>query len=145
MRTLMVIAAVAGMVSTAANATRWILVAKTAGVARYIDVDAIVVDDATATIWLRTEYPNQGKHGEARAIEKWMHDCAKARAKLLALTLYKANGSVIGSAELPRYQSQWTTVVPGSVGETIHQRVCGAIDGTSKDRGEDNVKPETVS
>lgn len=124
MRKLILIVAVAALLPTAAHATRWVLIAQNDTAARYIDADAIVRDDAVSTIWLKIDYAVQGKDGETRAIEKWMHDCANARAKLIALTLYKPNGKAIGSAELPRYRLDWATIVPSSVGEQIHQRVC---------------------
>lgn len=131
-----IIAAVAVMVPSTANATRWVLVAQTPGLTRYIDTDAIVVEDSTATLWLRSEYANRGASGEKRTVEKWMHDCAKARAKVLALTLYKPNGSVIGSAELPRYRLDWSPIIPGSASAVIHERVCAVVDGTYEERGE---------
>ena len=122
---MIITAAVAVVFPTAAQATQWVLIAKNDDAARYIDADAMIREQAIATIWLKTEYASKGKSGEASAVEKWMHDCANRRSKLLALTLYKANGSVIESAELPRYRQEWKPIVTSSIGETIHQRVCG--------------------
>lgn len=127
MRKMIVIAAAAVALPTAAHATRWVLIAQTDAGAQYIDADAIVRDDAISTIWLKIEYLNKGKRGETRALEKWMHDCANGRAKLVALTLYKANGGVVGSAQVPNYRLNWAAISPSSVGEQIHERVC-AID-----------------
>ena len=120
-------AAVLANLATEANASRWVLLANTSEGASYIDADAVVVDGSTATIWLRTEYATPGKKGEALSIEKWIHDCANERAKLLALTIYKGDGKVAGSAQLPRYRQEWVPVVPGSPGDAIHQRVCGMV------------------
>ena len=144
MRTMIIIAATAVMFPSAANATRWMLIAKTPDSTRYIDADAVVLDDdSVATVWLKTEYVNKGESGETLTIEKWMHDCVHERAKLLALTLYKSDGKVIGSAELPRYRLEWSAIMPGSVGETVHQRVCGAVDGVLPERQRKNNQPET--
>jgi hypothetical protein len=144
MRTMMILAATAAMFPSAANATHWVIVAETPRSIRYIDADAVVLDDRVATLWLKTEYVNKGKSGETLTIEKWMHDCAHARAKLLALTLYKADGSVIGSAELPRYRLDWAAIVPGSTGETVHQRVCSIVNGTDRDGAAEKSQLDTI-
>jgi surface-adhesin protein E len=140
----MIIAAIALVLPTRARATQWVLLAKTQTAAHYVDADAVVFDEATATIWLKTEYASKGKSGEMLTIEKWMHDCANHRAKLLALTLYKADGSVIGSAELPRYRMEWSTVVPGSAGETVHTGVCSILSRPIEERGADKVDLTTI-
>lgn len=132
MRKLIVVAVVASLMSTAASATRWVVVATTDDAVRYVDADALVRDGETATIWLKTEYATTRNKGESLTIEKWLHDCALGRTKLLALTLYKPNGSVIRSGESPRYREEWEAIVPGSVGERIHRRVCGIGDADPK-------------
>ena len=144
-RAFATLAALAVVIPTAANAARWVLVTKTPNAARYIDADAFVFDEATATIWLKTDYASKGKSGESVTIEKWMHDCANARAKLLALTLYDAKGRVVGSAELPRYRLEWGAIIPNSIGETIHQRVCGIVNGPVQSRDAEETDLETVS
>ena len=118
---------------TAGNATRWVQILKSDDGIRYIDTDAIVREDSTVTIWLKVEYATLGKKGEAFTMEKWMHDCANDREKLLALTIYKSNGSVAGSAEEPRYRQEWIRIVPGSIGAGIHERVCGLTNPKSND------------
>lgn len=144
MRTLMFLAAFAVMLPAAANATRWVLVSKTSDDTRYIDLDAVILDGSVATVWLKTEYLSRGRSGEASSIEKWMEDCAHQRAKLLALTLYRADGRVISSAEVPRYREEWVTIVPGSVGEGIYQRICAAVNGTSNEPRARTIEPETT-
>ena len=125
----------------AGKASRWVAVGKTADAVRSVDADEIVRDKAVATIWLKTEYSRQGPSGEAVAIEKWMHDCGNGRLKLLAFTLYQANGSVIVSAERPRYAQRWDQVVTGTIGDEIHQSVCGTEDsnpdGEQRGKGSD--------
>jgi hypothetical protein len=121
-----------------------VLIANTPGAARYIDADAVVFEEATATFWLRTEYDTKGKSGEKLAVEKWMHDCANDRAKLLALTLYKADGRVIDSAEVPRYRMEWMPIVPDSAGETVHERICGIVNGPIEKRDPERIDFPTV-
>jgi hypothetical protein len=143
-RAIIMTVAAEAMFPAAASAARWILVANSSGVERYIDVDAVVIDGRVVTFWQKTEYANQGKSGETSAVEKWMHDCANSRAKLLALTLYKADGSVIGSAQLPRYRQEWTDIIANSAGEAVHQRVCGAMDDVRQERDAELIHPATV-
>ena len=113
------------MLSSGADAARWAIVNTTATGVQFVDLDSVVFDKAIATIWLRTELAEEGKRGASVTLEKWMHDCANRRVKLIALTLYKADGSVIGSAELPRYQEEWSEIVPYSAPEIVHRRICG--------------------
>jgi hypothetical protein len=110
--------------SGAANASRWAAVGTTGSGVQFIDLDAIIFEDGIATIWLRTELAEKGRRGESVTLEKWMHDCANGRAKVLALTMYKADGSVIGSAQLPRYELEWTPLIPNSPAYVVHEHVC---------------------
>ena len=144
MRRASLLVALVALLPTAAHAARWVLVSETATATRYIDLDAVVIDDQVATLWLKTEYATKQERGEVLAIEKWMHDCANRRAKLLALTRYKANGAVIGSAQLPRYELPWQNIAPDSAGEVIHRRVCGALKGTGGEREVESLSPDTV-
>lgn len=118
-------------ISTAASAERWIAVSGAGPDARYLDLDGVVVDGRTATIWLRTEFAVTGKKGAASSLEKWMFDCAHSQAKLLAVTIYKTDGSVVGSGESPRYWEQWADVPPQSALAVVHERVCGALSGAN--------------
>jgi hypothetical protein len=120
----LVVALSVAVVPTGSLAARWVPIDRSAAASSYLDADQIVRDGDVVTIWLKVEFAAPGKKGEARTIEKWMHDCANNRAKLLALTLYKANGTVIGSAESPRYDLEWETLPNGSVAEEIHEKVC---------------------
>jgi hypothetical protein len=144
-RKLILVAALASMVSAPVNATRWVLIAKGSESIRYVDADEFLFEGATATIWLKTQYASKGKHGETLAIEKWLHDCEHGRSKLLAITTYKANGSVVSSAELPRYRLEWQAIDPSSVGAEIHERVCGIVNGPIEGRDPDKIDFETVS
>jgi hypothetical protein len=145
MREILTIAALALVIPTTAYATRWVPVAKSPDSVRFVDADAFIFDEATATIWLKTEYAGKGKSGEAVSIEKWLHDCAHGRAKLLALTLYKADGNVISSAEMPRYRQEWDAIKSGSIGERIHQRICGIVNGPAERRDAENIQFESIS
>lgn len=141
-RNVMLASALTCVISMPANATRWVRIAETDAAVRYIDADAVVRTSDLVTIWLRTEYIHPGQRGEAAAVEKWTHDCTNRRAKVLALTLYKANGDVIASAELPHYRQDWEPIPPSSVGEDIHQRLCGSgaasdnLEKSPSDQGE---------
>jgi hypothetical protein len=137
--------ALAGAIPTVANATRWVPITKTSDSVRYVDADAFIFEDATAAIWLKTEYAGKGKNGEAHSIEKWLHDCAHGRAKLLAVTLYKADGSVISSGEMPRYRQEWDAIKPGSVGERIHERICGIVNGPVERRDAESIEFKNVT
>ena len=109
---------------SAASAKQWAPVAETDSAKFYWDTDAIVWDDEVATIWIRIERLSAERNKESFALQKWMYDCHEPRIKLLAVTTYKANGSVIGSAEAPRYSMEWSTIVSGSVHSIVHARLC---------------------
>lgn len=119
-------------ISTAAAAERWVPVDGAGPDLRYVDLDGVVLDGATATIWLRTNFAYLGKKGAASSLEKWMFECSRSQAKLLAVTMYKANGVVIGSGESPRYLERWTDVPPQSSLRVVYERVCGAIRRAEK-------------
>lgn len=112
------------MLSSESEAARWIVVNKTALGTQYVDFDAVVIDKSIATIWVRTEVIQPTKRGASISLEKWLHDCANNRAKLVAITFYKADGSVVGSAAVPGYEENWSDVVPGSATGVVHQRIC---------------------
>ena len=127
-----------------ANATKWALVGETDSGFYFVDMDALVVDESVATIWLRTELKRKGKSGEAVTIEKWIHDCRMDRSKILAVTLYKSNGNVIGSGALPRYRQDWSAIVPGTAGDLVHRKVCTPISGFDKRRSEPIASDQTT-
>lgn len=143
-RTYLIIAAIATLLPSAADAARWVLLTKTEDRTYYLDMDAIVFDGPVATIWLRTELAREGKKGEAFSIEKWMHDCENSRAKLLALTIYKSNGRVMGSGELPRYRQDWQTFPANSEGDVLHRRICKPIVESGGEGNASVVRPHTT-
>lgn len=126
-----------------AEAARWVPLTDIGNDTYYVDADALVLQDSIATIWLKTVFAQLGEKGSATTIEKWMHDCQNNRSKLLAITLYKSDGSVIGSGELPRYKQEWTTPVQGSTGAMIHDRICRPIRGFETNSRVVNVDDET--
>lgn len=117
----------------AAYASRWTPFAEIAGDLYFIDADAIVIQDSVSTFWLKTVFAELGEKGLAASIEKWMHDCQNNRAKMIAVTLYKSNGQIIGSGEQPRYEIAWKAISPGSRTEKIHHQICqsSSIPGTA--------------
>lgn len=127
MRTFLLFLAVSLSISSAAFGARWVSVTKDDERTFYIDLDAVVFDGLVTTIWLKTVLVQQGVKGEASRIEKWMHDCANDRTKLLAITVYKANGQVIGSGEAPHYTQDWQSSSADAQTTIIHRRVCGPL------------------
>ena len=123
-RKFLILAATASLIPSAAHGTRWVLITQTESRTYYVDMDAIVFDGPVATIWLRTEFAREGKKGESFSIEKWLHDCENDRAKLLALTIYKSNGRVMGSGQSPRYREDWQSFPANSEEGLLHRQIC---------------------
>jgi hypothetical protein len=124
MRNILIVAIIALSVPSAAFGTRWVSVVKDDKQTFYIDLDAVVFDGRVATIWLKTQLTRPSKKGPASKVEKWMHDCESDRAKLLAITIYKANGNVMGSGEAPHYTQDWQRSSANAHLQAIHRRIC---------------------
>jgi hypothetical protein len=124
MRASAVLLAASALIASPAAAYRWLHIAERGNSSFSVDTDALVWDDAVATIWLRTIHLSYPKNKEASAVEKWIHDCENGRAKLIAMTAYKADGSVIISAQVPRYEQSWRDIEPGSINEEVHRKIC---------------------
>jgi hypothetical protein len=142
-RDFLILAATATLIPSAAHGARWVLVTKTESRTYYIDMDAIVFDGPVATIWLRTELAREGKKGEAFSIEKWLHDCENDRAKLLALTIYKSNGRVMGSGQLPRYRGDWQSFPANSDEGLLHRQICQSAVQDGSERNAPVILPNT--
>jgi len=127
MRRFLIFLLIAASVPSAAFATRWASVTKDDERHYYIDLDAVVIDGLVRTIWLKTVLDHPVKKREAFRVEKWMHDCENNRVKLLAITVYKASGAVVGSGEAPHYTQDWQSSPADAQTKIIHQQVCGHL------------------
>lgn len=125
MRRIIIFLVIAFSVPSALSATRWVSVSKDSERQYYIDLDEVVVDGVMRTIWLKSVLFHPIKKREASRVEKWMHDCENNRVKLLAITVYRADGGVLGSGEAPHYTQGWQNYSHVTRSELAHQKACG--------------------
>lgn len=125
--TLLIVMWFAGQTPSAANTSRWVFLTETEGRSYFVDADAVTIEKMVVTIWLKTVLAVPRPKGEASAIEKWMHDCENDRAKLLAVTIYKSDGRVISSGEIPHYEQAWKTTAEQRPADLVHNEVCKII------------------
>jgi len=51
-------------------------------------------------------------------------DCAKKRFRKLSFADYASDGSILDSGDIPKFLSEWDSILPGSVIERLFKEVC---------------------
>lgn len=61
------------------------------------------------------------------------YDCENLRSKLLSVVYYDSEGNVVKSIDSKDFLTEWTYIIPETIGETIINKVCEFYNKTSSD------------
>jgi hypothetical protein len=77
--------------------------------------------EGTEDILKRLQERYFGDYGHTEAL--WEIDCLRASFRLLYFSGYRLDGGILFSTLTP--DAEWSLIIPGSVGETVREAVCG--------------------
>jgi hypothetical protein len=94
--------------------------------------DAGTSDIGYRKYWLKTvaknlSYIKNGKNinlTNGYSMELFEYNCSSKQIKLLSIYHYNSSGKVVYSLTIPFYRTEWTDVLPDSVGEMILDKAC---------------------
>lgn len=76
--------------------------------------------EETETILKRLQEKYFGEYGSTDGL--WELDCSKSLFRLLYFCVYDKNGDILTSSTTP--DAEWSSILPGSAGETLFGVVC---------------------
>lgn len=111
-----------------AQASEWRKIVARADFDAYVDVSRVRWSGEIASVWKLMDYrrPQQEENfiyssGKVHT----EHDCARERLRTTYVIVYATElgmGEVVTAVD--KSQSRWQRVIPGSVGESVHQFIC---------------------
>jgi hypothetical protein len=118
------------------QAADWRLFAETQADIGMIYYDAANITHPSKDIvrtWVRLVYSKDGVALQVKELGKRYEDlsytlsllevnCAAKKNRVLQSTSYSRDGNVISSNQ--SQQTEWSLIIPGSIGETLHKTVC---------------------
>jgi hypothetical protein len=114
------------LLSEPAFAANWLKVSETtSGSEMYVDTASVVSSGSGRTYWVRTDAIKDRTVSYRTAKAQWREDCVANTTTLLSYVLYDANGTVSSSETLDYSSQKAKPIVPDTIGESIHNTVCG--------------------
>jgi hypothetical protein len=111
------------------------------GSAHFYDSESIVVSGNIVKVWKKLIYSERGKQYYIKwRIQKKLNvkgyknldytldlfkiDCFKKKFQILETIDYASDGSILESVNFPEFLSEWSSILPDSVGEGLFKKVC---------------------
>jgi tetratricopeptide (TPR) repeat protein len=97
---------------------RWKVISKSPDSELSVDVQTFsFVEGKPVSLWLKTQNVGSKRYTE----ENYQIDCSASKMKSVSTVSYDAYGNVMGTTA----QQEWEAIVPESIGEVLHDDVCG--------------------
>jgi len=93
----------------------------------YIDFDTVQKSAGLVTVSTLNDYYVQQAKGEMSSQWLELHDCKNKKFKALSIQYYAGNmaqGDVLTTYRLPETETNWSEVVPYSIGEVKANVIC---------------------
>ncbi len=91
----------------------------------FIDTENIKrISSNKYSYWEKIDYSKNKTEKANYELQKWDIDCDNSVARIRASVKYNSSGGVLESVSWSEYQSEWTSLVPESIGEALGEKVC---------------------
>ena len=119
-----VLVLIAALSAAPGAAATWVEIVKTStgGVAS-IDKDSVKVEGDAVLGWVSWDYSNDKTEKARTAKTRVSIKCGAETFKSVYYAQYDADGAIIDSGNLPSY-TQYSPIIPDSVGDTIFKSIC---------------------
>ena len=126
MRLLPAAAAAAAMaMPSPALAAEWVFYSESdSGALLYYDADSLRTDGRTATVWVREDASRDRTVDYREARRHLMIDCTNNTRRLLAFTVYGADGGILSAETIPPAEQEDMEIPPDTIGDDLRQAVC---------------------
>lgn len=129
MYTLGVAGAVAFTPSVSASAEMLVYVTtNSTGTDIFFDVDSIRIQGTKVTAWETREHKNDKTVTYRTSKARYSYYCDSDEAAWLVVVRYDKSGKVVETVELKEYETEKTTIVPGSIREAMQKIACAAVN-----------------
>jgi len=111
----------------------WIYVGVSKGGDRmYVKSSYVSKDEGVVTIWVKQyakkkTFTTRGKsatYTNVSVLTLYQVDCDQTKINSKSMYIYNAGGILLKSIKLEDYESNWTDVIPDSMGEALFNKVC---------------------
>ena len=117
------------LLAAPAYAESWTLYAESeTGTVYTFDQDSLRQNGSTFLVWVKMDYSKDRTKKERMTKERYRVDCLSETITVLTYIDYAPNGSILRSATINEYQQEVKPVVPGSIGQALHEALCSSLN-----------------